>query len=48
MRLGEMVHNLESDIEMLGTENVPATEIAQLIDRHDDIHDAYEYLCIRV
>ena len=48
MHLGEMVHNIESDIEMLGSESVPAHEIALLIERNDDINDAYEDLCIRM
>lgn len=48
MHLGEMVHNIESDIEMLGAEGVPAAEIAQLIDRSDDINNAFEDLCQRL
>ncbi len=48
MHMGEMVHNIESDIEMLGADDVPAAEIAQLIERSDDISDAYDDLCQRL
>ncbi len=44
MRLGEMAHHLESGIEMLGAENVPAHEIDNLLASNDDIHEAFQIL----
>ena len=48
MRLGEMAHRMESSIEMLGAEGVPAHEIDGLLIKFDDISFEFEALRERV
>ena len=44
LRLGEMTHRMESSIEQLGSENLPAGQIDPLLSRFDDLLSNFEGL----
>jgi chemosensory pili system protein ChpA (sensor histidine kinase/response regulator) len=44
LRLGELAHRLESDIEYLGSESVNAADVEQLLHRNDTLQERFEAL----
>jgi len=45
MRLGDMTHRMESAIESLGSESVPASRIEPMLDRFDNLTALFDGLC---